>query len=64
MTELDGARCSGRSSWSSSARLSLMLSAPCPKHTTAASRAAKRRERSKEKLLAISMLGGLALRSC
>lgn len=64
MTELEGAHRSGRSSWSSSARLSLVLSAPCRKHTTPASRAAKHRERSKEKLLAISVLGGLAFRSC
>jgi len=65
-----GPRCSGRvvwdtwqSSWSSSARLSLAPSAFCFKQTSFTCSEMKGEEQ-KRKLLAISVAGGPAFRSC
>lgn len=62
MPELDGARRSGRSSWSCSARLSLALSALCCKHTGFTCSETQGEEQGK--LLVISVVGGLAFWSC
>lgn len=65
-----GPRCSGRavwdsrqSSWSSSARLSLAWSALRLRYTNS-TRSETKGEESSGKLLAISLAGGLAFRSC